>query len=298
MVSEEEENRRYEEWSREAQNHSLMLTDPEIVASIKRCSARWIQKMWRGWVARKAYRLAKDMVKSARYIQKIWRGYSSRQIQMYPGDILEDKEDPIILGSLKLDLWKYKGGKKFATRSDLEEAAITCFIGFCNTGSDEYTYEYCDVDCEWDNMGMGHAGIHVTPKWTPIKVEPYAYCVSKDFYRCKTGDWFVIRNISRGWKKMLRISKCDNFFKRCVDLNTGITFDPICGRDFQLYETIDACRVNNIIKRKRDDLEAIIRIQALQRGRRVRECVPSGRMLLAMKEHETMFQKSIRKMKI
>ena len=45
--------------------------------------------MWRGWVARKAYRLAKEMFTSAIYIQKIWRGYSSRQIKMYPGDILD-----------------------------------------------------------------------------------------------------------------------------------------------------------------------------------------------------------------
>ena len=114
--------------------------------------------------------------------------------------------------------------------------------------------------------------------------------------RCKTGDWFVIRNISRGWKKMLRISKCDNFFKRCVDLNTGITFEPIHGSDFQLFDMLDARRINNIIKKKKNDLEAIIRIQALQRGRRVRECIPPPQMLIAMKKHETMFQKSCRKM--
>ena len=242
IVSEEEENRRYAEWTREAQ--TMPLSNPEIEASVKRCAACWIQKMWRGWVARKAYRLAKEMVASAIYIQKIWRGYSERQIKMYPGDIL-DADDPIILGSMNLNLWKYKGGKKFATRRDLEEAAVTCFIGFCNTGSDEYTYEYCDVDCEWD-MGNTFAGIPATPKWPRIGVGPYAHCVSNDFYRCKTGDWFVIRNISRGWKKMLRISKCDNFFKRCVDLNTGITFDPICGgppRQSQWH-----CRINNIIK--------------------------------------------------
>ena len=168
MVSEEEENRRYAEWTREAQ--TMPLSNPEIEASVKRCAARWIQKMWRGWVARKAYRLAKEMVASAIYIQKIWRGYSERQIKMYPGDIL-DADDPIILGSMNLNLWKYKGGKKFATRRDLEEAAVTCFIGFCNTGSDEYTYEYCDVDCEWD-MGNTREGIPATPKWTRIKVEP------------------------------------------------------------------------------------------------------------------------------
>ena len=114
--------------------------------------------------------------------------------------------------------------------------------------------------------------------------------------RCKTGDWFVIRNISRGWKKMLRISKCDNFWKRCVDLNTGITFNPIDGSDFQLYDMLDqARRINNIIKKKKNDLEAIVRIQALQRGRIVRQNVPPVELLVAIKEHDTMMQRGMRR---
>lgn len=287
IVSEREENRRYEEWTREAQE------DIDISQHyIQEISAIKIQKIWRGWVARNAYRLAKEMFTSTIYIQKIWRGYSSRQIKMYPGDIL-DVQDSLILGSLNLSMWKYKGGKRYPSREDLEKVAKTCFIGFCNTGTDEFTYEYCDVNSEWD-MGNTHAGIPATPKWPRIKVGPYTYCVSNDFYRCKTGDWFVIRNISRGWKKMLRISKCDNFFKRCVDLNTGITFDPIDGSDFQLDDMIDARRINNIIKKKKNDLEAIIRIQSLQRGRIVRQNVPPASLLLAVKEYDSMMQRGMK----
>ena len=79
---------------------------------------------------------------------------------MYPGDIL-DADDPIILGSMNLNLWKHKGGIKFPTRRNLQRVAKTCFIGFCNTGTDEFTYEYCDVNSEW-NMGNTREGIPAT----------------------------------------------------------------------------------------------------------------------------------------
>ena len=206
---------------------------------------------------------------------------------MYPGDIL-NVQDSIILGSLNLNMWKYKGGKKYPSPEDLKKVAKRCFIGFCNTGPDEFTYEYCDVDAEWD-MGNTHAGIPATPKWPRIGVGPYSWGGSAGPH-CKIGDWFVIRNISRGWKKMLRISQCnDNYRTRCVDLNTGITFDPCCPTG------IDAHRINNIIKKKKNDLEAIVRIQALQRGRIVRQNVPPVELLLAIKEHDTMMQRGMRR---
>lgn len=288
VVSEAEENRRYEEWTREAQE------DIDISQHyIQEISAIKIQKIWRGWVARKAYRLAKEIFASAIYIQKIWRGYSSRDIKMYPGDIL-DVQDTIILGSLNLNMWKYKGGKKYPSREDLEKVAKTCFIGFYNTGTDEFTYEYCDADAEWD-MGNTFAGIPATPKWPRIGVGPYSWGGSGHlpvYQQRRVGDWFVIRNISRGWKKMLRISQCNDcwFRTRYVDLNTGITFDPCC-----CPTPIDAGRINNILKEKRDELEAIIRIQALQRGRIVRQNVPPAELLLAIKEHESMMEKAMKR---
>lgn len=285
IVSEQEENRRYDEWSREAQE------DIDISQHyILEISAIKIQKMWRGWVARKAYRLAKEMFASAIYIQKIWRGYSSRDIKMYPGDIL-DVQDTIILGSLNLNMWKYKGGKKYPSREDLEKVAKTCFIGFCNTGTDEFTYEYCDADAEWD-MGNTFAGIPATPKWRRIGVGPCTYC-GGEFYKCKTGDWFAIRNISKGWKKMLRISTCTVRW-RTVDLNTGITFrQSINGSEGATEKVmIDATRIYNIIRRKK---EAIVRIQALQRGRIVRQNVPPVELLVAIKEHESMMEKAMKR---
>ena len=58
--------------------------------------------------------------------------------------------------------------------------------------------------------------------------------------------------------------------------------EPINGSDFQLYDMLDARRINNIIKKK-NDLEAIVRIQALQRGRIVRQNVPPVELLVAIK---------------
>ena len=49
IVSEQEENRRYEEWTREAQE------DIDISQHyIQEISAIKIQKLWRGWVAKKS----------------------------------------------------------------------------------------------------------------------------------------------------------------------------------------------------------------------------------------------------
>ena len=78
VVSEEEENRRYAAWTREAQ--IMPLSTPEIEASVERCAALWIQKILERLAARKAYRLEKRCSHQQ---------YISRR---YGGDILHDQD--------------------------------------------------------------------------------------------------------------------------------------------------------------------------------------------------------------